>query len=298
MKKLILIFTMIFMAGVSLAFADKSRFYENGSVIDTMYVDSPEGLRVRDKPSLKSNRICGLTHQLPVKVVAIGREETIDGITAPWVEILIPQYEWKGENPEYGWVFGGYLKKNQPKFVAPKNASELWQYLTSVESFKEFENDEKNYYMFGFGKDGGFWHGVPESDIGEGGNWKAVSKNRVQFHTTYLGNSDADSTWELTFIFEDDGSFHYEGSKSTNYCYPSFYQRGYLYYTSRSKGNYITYYAGIDYWSKYNTRTIDQIVFEAIQWGVSAKGTRFEQMYHDYWNPIMAEHQKQADEMN
>ena len=92
MKKLILIFTMIFTIGVSLAFADKSRFYENGSVIDTMYVDSPEGLRVRDKPSLKSNRLCGLTHQLPVKVVAIGREETIDGITAPWVEILIPQY--------------------------------------------------------------------------------------------------------------------------------------------------------------------------------------------------------------
>ena len=147
MKKLILIFTMIFTIGVSLAFADKSRFYENGSVIDTMYVDSPEGLRVRDKPSLKSNRLCGLTHQLPVKVVAIGREETIDGITAPWVEILIPQY------------------------------------------------------------------------------------------------------------------------------------------------------AGIDNWSKYNTRTIDQIVFEAIQWGVSAKGTRFEQMYHDYWDPIMAEHQKQADAM-
>ena len=108
MKKLILIFTLIFVAGIS-AFADKSRFYENGNVLDTMYVDSPEGLRVRDKPSLKSNRICGLTHRLPVKIVAIGKEDTIDGITAPWVEILIPCYEWKGENPEYGWIFGGYL---------------------------------------------------------------------------------------------------------------------------------------------------------------------------------------------
>ena len=51
MKKLILIFTLIFVAGIS-AFADKSRFYENGNVLDTMYVDSPEGLRVRDAPSL------------------------------------------------------------------------------------------------------------------------------------------------------------------------------------------------------------------------------------------------------
>ena len=46
---------------------------------------------------------------IQVKVVAIGKEDTIDGITAPWVEILIPRYEWKGEKAEYGWVFGGYV---------------------------------------------------------------------------------------------------------------------------------------------------------------------------------------------
>ncbi|MBR4789291.1 MAG: hypothetical protein IK024_00185, partial [Treponema sp.] len=68
MKKVFVIVTMVFALCVS-AFADKSRFYENGKVIDTMYVDSPEGLRVRSAPSLKSNRICGLTHRLPVKIV-------------------------------------------------------------------------------------------------------------------------------------------------------------------------------------------------------------------------------------
>ena len=72
MKKLILIFTLLFTLCTTLAFADKTRFYENGSVIDTMYVDSKEGLRVRDAPSLKSNRLCGLPHRLPVKVIAIG----------------------------------------------------------------------------------------------------------------------------------------------------------------------------------------------------------------------------------
>ena len=72
MKKHILIFTLFFIAGVSLVFADKSRFYENGKVLDTMYVDSSEGLRVRDKHSLKSNRLCGLPHRLPV--VALHQE--------------------------------------------------------------------------------------------------------------------------------------------------------------------------------------------------------------------------------
>ncbi len=37
MKKLILIFTMILLAGTTLAFADKSRFYENGSVISNIF---------------------------------------------------------------------------------------------------------------------------------------------------------------------------------------------------------------------------------------------------------------------
>ena len=121
MKKVICILFTLTVLLVS-AFADKSRFYENGKVIDTMYVDSEDGLKVRDYPSLKSNRLCGLQHRLPVKVVAIGKEEAIDGITAPWVEILLPRYEWKSDNPEYGWVFGGYLNKEIPAPTASRTA--------------------------------------------------------------------------------------------------------------------------------------------------------------------------------
>ncbi|MBO7638777.1 MAG: hypothetical protein J6S91_07350 [Treponema sp.] len=57
MKKLTAAMVIIFMAGISLAFADKTRFYEKGKVLDTMYVDSPEGLRVRREPSLKAIKI-------------------------------------------------------------------------------------------------------------------------------------------------------------------------------------------------------------------------------------------------
>ena len=34
-----------------------------------------------------------------------------------------------------------------------------------------------------------------------------------------------------------------------------------------------------------------------IQAGISAKGTEYEQQYHDYWYPIMEEHQKKVDKM-
>ena len=34
-----------------------------------------------------------------------------------------------------------------------------------------------------------------------------------------------------------------------------------------------------------------------IKSGISAKDTKYEEQYHDYWNPIMTEHQKKADEM-
>ncbi len=62
MKKIVcVLFSLIVL--VSSTFADKSLFYENDKVIDTMYVDSEEGLRVRDNPSLKSNRLCGLPHR-------------------------------------------------------------------------------------------------------------------------------------------------------------------------------------------------------------------------------------------
>lgn len=53
MKKLtcILFGFTVFIASM---FADKSRFYEGGKVIATIYVNSEDGLKVQDYPSLKS----------------------------------------------------------------------------------------------------------------------------------------------------------------------------------------------------------------------------------------------------
>ena len=82
MKKVILFFMMIFTLCTTLTFADKSRFSESDTVIDTMFIDSPEGLRVRDKPSLKSNRLCSVPHRLPVTIVAIGDHDYWNPIMA------------------------------------------------------------------------------------------------------------------------------------------------------------------------------------------------------------------------
>ena len=73
MKRSLLIFLLLSFAIISV-FADKSRFFDNGKVIDTMFVDSENGLRVRDKPSLKSKRLCVLLYRFPVKIVAIGKK--------------------------------------------------------------------------------------------------------------------------------------------------------------------------------------------------------------------------------
>ena len=41
----------------------------------------------------------------------------------------------------------------------------------------------------------------------------------------------------------------------------------------------------------------DRLISKLIAYGISAKNTQYEQEYHDYWNPIMEEHQKKADSM-
>lgn len=303
MKKLIAIFVL--MGCFVAAFADKTRFYEGGKVIDTMYVDSVDGLKARDYPSLKSNRLCGLTHRLPVKIVAIGEETTIDGITAPWVEILLPRYEWKGDYPEYGWVFGGYLSTKAPSsFKPPRTAKELYEYLSSIDAWDEYKDNEKeeHYYIFSFGKEGRFWHGKDGSGIGEGGEWKAISKDTVQFHTSFVMEYEEDNSWELTFVFEKDGSFHYDTWDGANYCYPAYRSNNWTYYASNCVGNqidwkiwyYEVYFNKLSDWQE---REYANSIKDLIEAGVSAKGTKHEQQYHDYWNPIMAEHQKKADAM-
>lgn len=295
-KKIILVLFLIFTA--TLAFTDSSRFYKQGKVLDTMYVNSPEGLRVRESASLSANKICSLIHRQYVKIVAIGKETTIDGITAPWVEILLPVYEWKDEKAKYGWVFGGYLSEKQPKFTAPKTAAELEQYLSSMR-WDEYQNNKENYYIFSFRKDYSFWHGKDGSSIGEGGSWLAISKDTVKFHTSYVMEYEEDNTWELTFTFRDDGAFFCNtGNGEANYYYPAVWDReGAQCYFMGYYGSSIKEVLAENWYSDpvMERNEKHRVIYDMIKCGISAEGTDYEALYHEIWDPIMAEHQRLAN---
>ncbi len=78
-----------------------------------MYVTSPNGLRVRSEPSLSSKTIDALYYGEYVLVDKVGEKTTIDGITANWIRVKFYDDD---EFPEAnGWVFGGYLSKEQPE---------------------------------------------------------------------------------------------------------------------------------------------------------------------------------------
>ncbi len=321
MKKVILFFMMIFTLCTTLAFADKSRFYQNGKVIDTMYVDSAEGLRVRDKPSLKSNRICGLTHRAPVKIIAVGREDTIDGITAPWVEILIPRYEWKGEEPEFGWVFGGYLEEKCPDFVEPKNAGELADYLSGFMSWAFYDKHGEAIGFMHFYKDGTFYEFHPspvdpgyDSSFGGGenlyGTWKALSAKSfsVSAKNQVTGESRT-RTVKLDYIYDVYWAEAHSSDTGASVFSPKPIE-GNAYHEIKTirdgsilqtKGAYVSaYWGGFRLYDTYyydeNYRPSEELVMKYIKAGINVD--RYdENRFASYWTPIMAEHQKKADAM-
>jgi hypothetical protein len=69
-----------------------------------MYVNSKDGLRVRDMPGVAGNILDVLPHKS--KIVIVGKseqEDNIDGITGCWYSMKMDELQ--------GWVFGGYLKE-------------------------------------------------------------------------------------------------------------------------------------------------------------------------------------------
>lgn len=125
---------------------------------------------------------------------------------------------------------------------------------------------------------------------------KRFYENGKVIDTMYVGEEYKDDRiWELEFVFENDGSFHYHERGVDFYCYPSFSNSNNAsLYSVTSKGNFITWYdVRSERWNPNDP--IDEYVKARIKWGISAKGTKFERLYRDYWDPIMKEHQEKAD---
>ena len=102
--------------------ADGTCDYENAASGEEIYKKrivngvyrAKENLRLREKEGTSGAVITAMPAGTRVKILLLGKEETIDGITNNWVEVRV---EWNSKDLNgrsiygtIGWCFGGYLK--------------------------------------------------------------------------------------------------------------------------------------------------------------------------------------------
>nr|MBP3282562.1 SH3 domain-containing protein [Treponema sp.] len=107
-----------------LAFAEKSG----------RYVNSREGLNIREEPNAGAAKVGALKYGEFVAVAGEGEKASIDGIEARWAKIII---NLNGLNLDddyntYGWVFGGYLQEK-----CPMSEEEIISYLKRLSKTDE-----------------------------------------------------------------------------------------------------------------------------------------------------------------
>lgn len=313
MKKIISLL-FIFTVLITYVFSDKNSFYENGKVIDVMYVNSKEGLRVRNKPTLVgSNKIVTVPHGVIVKIVAIGQEENIDELCAPWVEILIPSYLWKSDTPEYGWVYGGYLTKKRPTgTLRHLYGKELESYLISIKNWEPDGLTSMWFYddhTFRYATDKVYGMRPLE------GRWEVKDNTIVLYH------SDKPNNEYLKVINTEKGYFEVTGAEYVDngkYCadfYEAVEENNLL--ADTEVFYFLDDYNFIDssFYLNYSKSEIvkkliirgfrpyeyeDSNVFQYYKENYDYHSPNFIEymkMYRNYWDPIMKEHQKKVDAM-
>lgn len=109
-------------------------------------INSPEGLRLRESPSLDSKVLGVYPDNYIVYVSEIGEELVeIDGITNYWVKV-------KHNNDPFAWVFGGYLKEIEP-FPEDALGENEYRYTDFKTSYGDltpsvFDENWESFYIF------------------------------------------------------------------------------------------------------------------------------------------------------
>lgn len=294
MKKFFLCSFLIFAS--AFAFADKNRFYEDGRLIDNMYVDATSGLRVRDKPDLSGNKIAVLPHSVIVKLVAVGKTENIDDKDDPWIEVMLPSYMWKEKGvPEYGWIYGGYLVNKQPvTYIPTLKGKALEEFLC-----KPYEWISGGITSLRFEKNGTFHYGVDCTSISLHGTFKVDGSTVVLNHDS--GKIEYLEISKMTRSYFDisNTDFINSGKYSASYYlsldrdFSKIDTEGFHFlesYEFVSSNLYMTYHD-------------DNFLQSIISRGFHCEHKEyyfydtFMAKYRSYWDPIMKEHQKKADKM-
>ena len=109
-------------------------------------INSPEGLRRREKPSLDSKVLGVYPDNYIVYVSEIGKELVeIDGISNYWVKI-------RHNKDPYTWVFGGYLKEIEPfpEDALGENEYRYTEFKTSYGDLTPsvFDENWESFYIF------------------------------------------------------------------------------------------------------------------------------------------------------
>lgn len=230
MKKVFLTCLLVLLYSTSLVSALDSQWFKNNRQVQTLYVDSPEGLRIRNEPTLKGTKTGILYDRMCVKVMDIGAETTIDGIRSNWIKILIPLETLEQNTDICGWVFGGYLTE-APKPFSTKNwtDADLKRYLSRF----PWISGTRSYYNYG--ADGSYKFGLLESGAGEIGTYTVSAKNMTititsHFVDEYGEEPDETDVIKIKSIQED--SFELE---TGGIFYPAFTHNYFWYGISQEK---------------------------------------------------------------
>lgn len=172
MKKYFILSVLIFCS--NFLFSLDAKYFENNKKIDYLYVKSPEGLRIRNKPDLSGNKIGVLYDRMKIKIISVGEETTIDGIKSNWIKILLPIETAQANENVYGYIFGGYMTDKLDTFSTNEwTDKDLQRYLCRF----SWVTGINSYYQFD--ADGSFKMGRLESGAGGYGKYTVSMNNKT-----------------------------------------------------------------------------------------------------------------------
>lgn len=183
MKNKILIFILVLFTNA--LFGLDREYFSKNHTIDILYVNSPEGLRIRDSANLSAKKIGSLYDRMTVKVISIGKEVEIDGIKSNWIKILLPIETIRMKKNIYGWVFGGYLTDKLLPFSTENwSDADLQRYLSRF-SWVSHSRDYRS-----FSPEGKYFFGLLESGGGGSGNYSVSIENKTITLTVWYGDEE------------------------------------------------------------------------------------------------------------